>query len=259
MQNELRVLSGGLYPRPQANPEADFESGHGLQRRPSVAIEDVRDSRGGDAGLLRDPFDASVAVPLAAEVNHHGLDHLMLGHGHIETVRPARVEAGGATGLRSYHAFTVAPGTSNVLLGVVISTLGPEVRLPRDLVRPETRFEHRLGRRDGVDGRPAFAGNPSAKDRLADTGPLGEVLLRRCPSPLDIPLNLAHERRAHFQRLGVDGRKPCGVNVWPLRVGLAWRWEGGHGFHRTCGRSGSRSGFRCGGTALARKGGTSCC
>lgn len=57
MQNELRVLLGGLYPRPQANPEADFESGHGLQRRPSVAIEDVRDSRGGDARRLRDPWN----------------------------------------------------------------------------------------------------------------------------------------------------------------------------------------------------------
>lgn len=258
MQNELRVLSSGLYPRPQANPEADFESGHGLQRRPSVAIEDVRDSRGGDAGLLRDPFDASVTVPLAAEVNHHGLDHLMLGHGHTETVGPARVEAGGATGLRSYHAFTVATGTSNTLLGVVVAALGPQVRLPRDLVRPETRLEHRLGCRDGVDGRPAFAGNPAAKDRLADTGPLGEVLLRRCPSPLDIPLNLAHERRAHFQRLGVDGLKPLGVDVRPLRVGLARRWVGGHGFHRTGVRNGFRSGVRCGGTTSAPKGGASC-
>lgn len=90
MQNELRISAGSLYPRPQTHAEADFEPGHGLQRRPRIAVEDVRDSRSSDARLLRDPLDASVAVPLAPEVNHHGLDHRVLGRGHIEAVGPAR-------------------------------------------------------------------------------------------------------------------------------------------------------------------------
>lgn len=258
MQNELRVLFGGFYPRPQANPEADFESGHGLQRRPSVAVEDVRDSRGGDAGLLRDPFDAPVAVPLAPQIDDHGLNHRVLERGHIEAVGPARVKAGRTAWLRSYHAFTVAPGTSNTLLGVGIAAFRPKVRLSRDLVRPEARFEHRLGRRDCMDRRPTLAGKPTAQDCLTNASPLCEVLLGACPPALDVPLDLSHERLTHAECLGVDGRQRLNLDVGPLRVGLAWRRVGGHGFHRTGGRSGFRSGGRCGGTALVRKGVAPC-
>ena len=258
MQNELRISAGGLYPRPKTHTESDFEPGHGLQRRPSVAIEDVRDSRGGDAGLLRDPFDASVAVPLSPEVNHHGLNHRVLRRAHVQAVGPARIQFRWATWLRSHHALTVAPGTSNTLLGVGIAAFRPKVRLPRDLVRPETRFEHRLGRRDGVKCRPPLAGNPATKDCLSNAGPLSEVFLRRCPPPFDIPLNLADERLTHAHCLGVDGRQRLSLDIGPLGVGLARRRVGGHGLHRTGGRGGLRSGGRCGGTALSRKGVGSC-
>ena len=258
MQNELRISSGGLYPRPQTHAEADFESGHCLQRRPRIAVEDVRDCRGGDARLLRDPLDASVAVSLTPEVNNHGLDHLVLRRAYVQAVRPARVKTGGATGLRSHHALTVAPGTLTVLLGVVVATLRPQVGLAGDLVRPETRLENRFGRRDGMDRRPTLPGKPTTKDRLTNASPLGEVLLGTSPAALDVPLDLTHERLTHAERLGVDGRQRLGIDVGPLRVGLAWRRVGGHGFHRTGGRSGFRSGGRCGGTALVRKGVAPC-
>lgn len=93
MQNELRISSGGLYPRPQAHAAADFESGYGLQRQPRIANEDIRDSRGGDARLLHDLLDASVAVPLAPQIDDYCLDHRVLGYRHIETGRPSRVTA----------------------------------------------------------------------------------------------------------------------------------------------------------------------
>lgn len=125
MQNELRISSVGLYPRPQAHAEADFESGHCLQRRPSIPVEYVRDSRGGDTRFVRDALDASVAVSFTPKVNHHGLDHLVLGRGHVEAAGPAGVQARGTAGLRSHHVTTVAPGTSNALLGVVVPTLRP--------------------------------------------------------------------------------------------------------------------------------------
>lgn len=93
MQNKLRISSGGLYPRLQAHTKSNLESGYGLQRRPRIAIEDVRDSRGGDARLLRDLLDASVAVPLSPQIDDYGLDHRVLGYRHIETGRPSRVTA----------------------------------------------------------------------------------------------------------------------------------------------------------------------
>lgn len=258
MQNELRISSGGIYPRPQANVEPNFESCHGLQRRPRIAVEDVRDRRSSDPRFFGNPFNAPVAVSFTAEVDHHGLDHLVLGRAHVQAVGPAGVQARGTAGLRSHHAFTVAPGTSNTLLGVVIPTLGPEVGFSRDLVRPERRFEHRLGRRDGVDGRPPLTGEPTAEHSLANAGALGEVLLGAGPTPLDMPVNLAHKRLAHAKCFGIDGRKRGGVDVRPLGVGLARRRVGGHGLYRTGGRSGFRSGERFGGTASVRKGVAPC-
>lgn len=253
MQNELRVLSGGLYPRPQANPEADFESGHGLQRRPSVAIEDVRDCRGGDSGLFRDSFDASVAVPLAPEVNHHGLNHLMLWRAHVETVGPARVKAGGATGLRSYHGTTVAPGTSNTLLGVVVATLGPEVGFASGLVRPQRQLQNGLGTRHRLGARPRRASQPPAKDCMPDARAHREVTLRTRPTPLDVALNLPGERLPHQPRLLVGGGQLFGVNIRPLGVGGGWRVKSAHGCNRIGYRSAFREVQRCGGRSLARK------
>ena len=256
MQNELRISAGDLYPRPQANPEADFESGHGLQRRPSVSIEDVRDSRGGDARLLRDPLDASIAVPLAAEVNHHGLDHLMLRRAHVETVRPARVETRGATWLRSYHATTVATGTSNALLGVVVSAFGPQVGFASVLVRPQRQLQHRFRTCHCLSARPRRAGQPPAKNRMPYTRAHREVTLRTRPTPLDIALNLLCKRLSHQPRLLVGGGQLFGVNIRPLGVGGGRRVKSAHERNRIGYRIAFRDVQRCGGRSLARKWGT---
>lgn len=253
MQNELRISAGDLYPRPQANPEADFESGHGLQRRPSVSIEDVRDSRCGDVGLLSDPLDASIAVPLAAEVNHHGLDHLVFRRAHVQAVRPAGVKAGGATGLRSHHALTVAPGTLNVLLGVVVAAFGPQVGFASVLVRPQRQLQHRLRTCHCLSARPRRAGQPPAKDRMPYTRAHREVTLRACPTPLDIVLDLLCERLPHQPRLLVGCGQLFGVNIRPLGVGGGRRVKSAHGCNRIAYRIAFRDVQRCGGRSLARK------
>lgn len=253
MQNELHISAGGLYPRPQTHAEADFESGHGLQRRPRIAVEDVRDSRCGDARLLSDPLDASVAVPFAPEVNYHGLDHLMLGRAHVETVRPARVEAGRATGLRSYHALTVAPGTSNTLLGVVVAAFGPEVGFASVLVRPQRQLQHRLRTCHCLSARPRRAGQPPAKDCMSDARAHREITLRTRPTPLDIALDLLGESLPHQPRLLVGGGQLFGVNIRPLGVGGGRRVKSAHGRNRIAYRSAFRDVQRCGGRSLARK------
>lgn len=177
-----------LYVRPEAYAETDFEAGHCLQGGPGIPAQNVVDSRGRNAGPRGHGFHRSEQAPLSAQIDDHGLDHRVLRRAHVETVRPARVEAGGATGLRSYHAFTVAPGTLNALLGVVVAAFGPEVGFASGLVRPEARFEYRLGHRDGVDGRPPLTGEPTTEHGLSNAGPLGEVLLRRsCPSASGAP------------------------------------------------------------------------
>lgn len=219
-----------LYVRPEACPEADFQAGYCLQRGPGIPAQNVGDSRGRNAGPRGHGFHRSEQAPLSAQINDHGLNHLVLRNRYIETVGPARVAARGTAWLRSYHVTTVAPGTSNVLLGVVVATLGPEVGFASDLVWPERCFERRLGRRDGMDRRPPLAGNPATEHRLSNAGPLSEVFLRSCPATFDIPLNLAHECLSHLQRFGVDGRKLRGVDVRPLGVGLTRRRESGHAF-----------------------------
>lgn len=253
MQNELRVLSGGLYPRPQTHAEADFESGHGFQRRPRIAVEDVRDSRGGDARLLSDPLDASVAVPLAAEVNHHGLDHLVLRRAHVQAVRPAWIQFRWATWLRSHHALTVAPGTSNTLLGVIVATLGPEVGFASGLVRPQRQLQHGLGTRHRLSARPRRTGQPPTKNRVSYTRAHREVALRARPAPLDIALNLLYERLPHQPRLLVGGGQLFGVNIRPLGVGGGRRVKSAHGCNRIGYRIAFRDVQRCGGRSLARK------
>lgn len=142
MHNELGVSPGGLCPRPQAHTKANFESCHGLQGRPRIAVEDVRDGRSSDPRFFGNPFNAPVAVPFTPQVNHHGLDHPVLWRGHVQAVRPAGVQARGATGLRSHHAFTVAPGTSNTLLGVVVAAFGAQVGFASVLVRPQRQLQH---------------------------------------------------------------------------------------------------------------------
>lgn len=253
MQNELRISAGGLYPRPQTHAEARFKPGHGLQRRPSVPIEDVRDGRRSDPRFFGNPFNTPVAVPLAAEVNHHGLDHRVLRHAHVETVRPARVEAGRATGLRSYHALTVAPGTSNVLLGVVVAAFGPEVGFASGLVRPQRQLQHRLRTCHCLSARPRRAGQPPAKNRMPYTRAHREVTLRTRPTPLDITLNLLCERLSHQPRLLVGGGQLFGVNIRPLGVGGGRRVKSAHGCNRIAYRIAFRDVQRCGGRSLARK------
>ncbi|WJY89288.1 hypothetical protein CCONF_03680 [Corynebacterium confusum] len=252
MQNELRISAGGLYSRPQTHTEADFEPGHGLQRRPRTAVEDDRDGRGGDARLLRDPLDASVAVPLAPVVNHHGLDHLVFRRAHVQAVRPARVKAGGATGLRSYHALTVAPGTSNALLGGVVAAFGPQVGFASVLVWLQRQLQHGLGTRHRLGARPRRTGPPPTKNRVSYTRVHREFALRARPSPLDLQC----ERLPHQPRLLVGGGQLFGVNIRPLGVGGGRRVKSAHG----CNRIGYRSAFRdaqhCGGRPLARKWGT---
>lgn len=253
MQNELRIPTGGRYPRPQTHAEADFESGHGLQRRPRIAVEDVRDGRSSDARLLRDPLDASVAVPLAPEVNHHGLDHLVFRRAHVQAVRPARVKAGGTTGLRSHHALTVAPGTLNVLLGVVVAAFGPQVGFASVLVRPQRQLQHRLRTCHCLSARPRRAGQPPAKNRMPYTRAHREVTLRTRPTPLDIMLNLLCERLPHQPRLLVGCGQLFGVNIRPLGVGGGRRVKSAHGCNRIGYRSAFRDVQRCGGRSLARK------
>ena len=256
MQNELRIPAGGLYPLPQTHAEARFKPGHGLQRRPSVPIEDVRDGRSSDPRFFGNPFDAPVAVSLSPQVDHHGLDHRVLGCGHIETVGPALVKAGRTAWLRSHHAFTVATGTLNVLLGVVVAAFGPQVGFASGLVRPQRQLQHRLRTCRCLSARPRRAGQPPAKNRMPYTRAHREVTLRACPTPLDIALNLLGERLPHQPRLLVGGGQLFGVNVRPVRVGSRRRVKSAHALNRTGHHSAFRDAQRGGGSPLSRKWGT---
>lgn len=258
MQKQLLALFELSHTRPQWRCQTNFESSHGLKCRPSVSVENVGDCRSGYSRFLCDSFDASQAGFLSPQIDYRALYQLVLRQLNVQAVGPFWVSAAGASRACFCHTPTVAPGTVIHPLRVVVATLRPQVRLAGDLVRPETRFEHRFGRRDGMDRRPTLAGKPTSQDSLTNASPLGEVLLGTSPAALDVPLDLSHERLTHAECLGVDGRQRLGLDVGPLRVGLARRRIGGHVFHRTGGGREFRSGGRCGGTALVRKGVAPC-